>query len=556
VSDQPTAWVVVEHPDGHREHVRLTLALTTIGRSEQNVVELLDPKLSRFHCEIERRGRDYYLRDCNSRNGTEVNGERAIGPTRLADGDVVTLGRSAITYHRTRPDELGGDERVVIHPPSETGGEATVEATPEARKRETRSFDPRRTVTLSEVAPIIRGGPWRALAEHSQRVLDAATRPEVLEEAARGGVALLQGRGVLISLGSDPDVPSVAFADGLDVDGQDRCLELVSRVLAKRGVVVQDRRGVGLPLFSRESLMGALVVHDLPREVVEKAEEVEAAAKFANLVGRSLSGSYLIEEVRRDERAAGARRVAHDLRYWLRPEGLPEVAGLDLAVVAAASDDVGRDFWDCLRGPPRAGREEVYVALGDVPDGGAPPRTGLRRRGERSLLSLLGQAEVRGALRSLVEALPRTAEILVEVDKALRRQAVVDRAALALLRYDPEGGALRLAGAGHEPVLVRRADGAIEAVAATAPPLGTAESPPIDERDLRWGPGDEVVLVTSAGGEAARRHHGEEGLTHVLAKAPTGGTAHALASGVVDELLRQAGSTEVEGLTVVALRRV
>lgn len=41
------AWLVVHQPDGARHHHRLTLALTTLGRSEQNVIEVLDPKLSR-----------------------------------------------------------------------------------------------------------------------------------------------------------------------------------------------------------------------------------------------------------------------------------------------------------------------------------------------------------------------------------------------------------------------------------------------------------------------------------------------------------------------------
>ena len=65
-------WLAIQRHDGTHDQVRLTLALTTIGRSEQSVLELLDPKLSRFHCEIERYADGYYERTMTERLMNEI----------------------------------------------------------------------------------------------------------------------------------------------------------------------------------------------------------------------------------------------------------------------------------------------------------------------------------------------------------------------------------------------------------------------------------------------------------------------------------------------------
>jgi len=67
------AWLTIDS-EGERRHVRLDLQLTTIGRNEANVVDLHDKRLSRFHCELRRRGEEYLVHDCGSRNGTKLNG--------------------------------------------------------------------------------------------------------------------------------------------------------------------------------------------------------------------------------------------------------------------------------------------------------------------------------------------------------------------------------------------------------------------------------------------------------------------------------------------------
>jgi hypothetical protein len=101
--------IVLEH--GERRHVRLDLSVTTIGRSEQNVIDLPDSRLSRFHCEIHKRGDAFVLRDCGSRNGTRLNTDELEAEADLKAGDVIEIGRARMTFAAERPAELARDDQ-------------------------------------------------------------------------------------------------------------------------------------------------------------------------------------------------------------------------------------------------------------------------------------------------------------------------------------------------------------------------------------------------------------------------------------------------------------
>ena len=72
----------------------------TIGRSENSRLALTwDPEVSRTHAQLELVGDDWTLVDDGlSRNGSFVNGERAVGRRRLEDGDMMRIGRTPILF--------------------------------------------------------------------------------------------------------------------------------------------------------------------------------------------------------------------------------------------------------------------------------------------------------------------------------------------------------------------------------------------------------------------------------------------------------------------------
>jgi predicted component of type VI protein secretion system len=89
--------------DGEGRQVIRTLARhgsLTIGRREEADIAIpWDPELSRLHASLDLRAGEWTICDDGySQNGTWVNEVRLAGRRRLADGDLVRVGRTMIAY--------------------------------------------------------------------------------------------------------------------------------------------------------------------------------------------------------------------------------------------------------------------------------------------------------------------------------------------------------------------------------------------------------------------------------------------------------------------------
>src|SRR4051794_35345358 len=69
----------------------LTKTITRLGRGGDNDIVLMDREISRHHAEIRAEGEGYVIADLGSTNGTFVNEQRVTRPTRLRDGDQISL---------------------------------------------------------------------------------------------------------------------------------------------------------------------------------------------------------------------------------------------------------------------------------------------------------------------------------------------------------------------------------------------------------------------------------------------------------------------------------
>jgi pSer/pThr/pTyr-binding forkhead associated (FHA) protein len=121
----------------------------TIGREEDNTIQLNDERVSRFHVKIQEDGGRIILTDLESTNGTRVNGH-PVQMRVLQFGDHLTIGRSLLLY--------GSSEQI----------EASVrQATENAESREE---DQLKTVpTAAPVRnPAGKPGGWRADEEFQE----------------------------------------------------------------------------------------------------------------------------------------------------------------------------------------------------------------------------------------------------------------------------------------------------------------------------------------------------------------------------------------------------
>jgi len=100
-SSRRRSYLVVRRPDGTQVIDVDDRAEIVIGRSSTATVRIDDPKVSREHARILRRGDALELVDLGSRNGTRVNGKVARGRSALSSGDTVQVGEAEILIAET-----------------------------------------------------------------------------------------------------------------------------------------------------------------------------------------------------------------------------------------------------------------------------------------------------------------------------------------------------------------------------------------------------------------------------------------------------------------------
>jgi pSer/pThr/pTyr-binding forkhead associated (FHA) protein len=91
------AYVVVT-VDGNEVARRAVVDSITIGRSTECDVAIIDRKVSRAHCRVERDGNAWRVVDLQSHNGTYVHGQR-MDKAYLHDGDSFEVGHAKVTFH-------------------------------------------------------------------------------------------------------------------------------------------------------------------------------------------------------------------------------------------------------------------------------------------------------------------------------------------------------------------------------------------------------------------------------------------------------------------------
>lgn len=92
--------LILGAPPG-QERRPLARAKTSFGRQDTDIA-LDDPAVSATHFQIEAFGKEFFLRDLDSRNGTFLNGSR-VRYSQLLPGDQITAGKTSLIF-RTSDD--------------------------------------------------------------------------------------------------------------------------------------------------------------------------------------------------------------------------------------------------------------------------------------------------------------------------------------------------------------------------------------------------------------------------------------------------------------------
>ena len=177
---------------------------------------------------------------------------------------------------------------------------------------------------------------------------------------------------------------------------------------------------------------------------------------------------------------ARERKIAETLQLSLLPRRVPDVPGTHMWARYLPGTDlvVGGDFWDVIELP----MQRLLLVVGDVAGRGEPA------------------AIVMGRLRTVIRAIADIDVTPASLTAALNRFLVdhEDEMATCLCALlDQTTGTVRVANAGHPPLLLIGADGATNFCGgATGVPLGVRPFTTYGEERFTVVPGDTLVLFT------------------------------------------------------------
>jgi sigma-B regulation protein RsbU (phosphoserine phosphatase) len=232
--------------------------------------------------------------------------------------------------------------------------------------------------------------------------------------------------------------------------------------------------------------------------------------------------------------------VARDIQLAMLPQGTYRSPGMEAHGETRPANTVGGDFYDLV--PLEDGR--LVLALGDVAGKGSPA----------ALLMALLLAMLRTLLQEGLEPGP----MLERINTQVLRHAPGSRFVTLFLAIVDPGGRMTWVNAGQNPPHIRRADGRIETLPATAVALGMFPSTTYASQETMIEPGDLLVAYSDGITEAENPEGqpfdeaGLDGIVEAWAPAST----PEITTAVLAAVTRHVQETRfADDLTILVLKR-
>jgi len=168
---------------------------------------------------------------------------------------------------------------------------------------------------------------------------------------------------------------------------------------------------------------------------------------------------------------------------------MPELAGCELAARNRPAFPCGGDYYDVLPTAEDGEQGPYLLCVADVSGNGLPA----------SLLMSNFQA----TLRTSLWYRPALKELAVLANRLLHARIPPDRYLTAILAdFEPSTGRCSFVNAGHDGGVLMRADGKVDVLETTAPPLGLLPDASFLSAQIQFLPGDVLHLYTDGVPEA------------------------------------------------------
>ncbi len=471
-----------------RRTIPIERPLMTVGRRSECDVRVTGADVSRQHAELVNEGGKILLRDCGSKFGTFINGEK-ITERELKPGDSIGLGQTSDTS--------------IVFALGDTGVSGEQLATSAATE-------------LRHMAALLEGlraiGSGKVLEEVLALVLDSAIE---VTGAERGFIMLandqqqlelklVRARGKMTLGGrtfeTSRKIPEIVFSTGQQRIVEDLlegdlasahvgtvalgirhvlCAPLRLMRYVERGEQESLDRMIGvLYLDSRER--GALTSASVQASLETLSAEAAIAIENARLYREALDKAKIEQEL----------KVAAGIQQALLPPGNHNGKFFVASAASLACRSVGGDFFDYIDLPSG----NAGFILGDVSGKGSPA-------------ALLASA-VLGMFSSEATYHTGAASPIARINAGLFRRAIAAKFLTAFYCILAEDGSLTYTNAGHNPPMVISKKG-IQRLETGGLVLGLFEGATFDEETIQLEKGD-ILLVYSDGVTEAVNVAGDE----------------------------------------------
>ena len=238
--------------------------------------------------------------------------------------------------------------------------------------------------------------------------------------------------------------------------------------------------GLVHPFFDGDNPMGTLTLGRRTLAEPLRAGEVNVIHTFSEFLAQHILRRRHEEAALRASIVKRELELAAAIQRSLLPRSMPVIAGLSLSAHCESAMDVGGDFYGVLPW----GETGVFFMMADV-------------MGKGVGASMMA-AVTRSALRSVPHlyqdpglVLRQTARFLYE---DLDHLGMFVTAVVGTV--DVPSGKVRIASAGHCPVLITGPDGGVQEIPACGPPLGLLEEMEYPATEVDFPPGSHMLVFT------------------------------------------------------------
>lgn len=534
--------LVISGPEGSPRTVQLSAENLSLGRSADNDLAYpQDPWLSRNHLCFERQNGSWFVRDCESRNGTVVNATSLKQRYRLRQGDRIYAGHLTIEVRESPPLP----QRPLIS------------FVPQEQKVPVETIVTNLDKVLGKTAtPTASNRFVRALIRAGQELAVHRPLAEVFGAILNLSLAAMNSkRGVILTLEGAELAVRASKGEGFSISTavRDRVLSEKCSLMIKDAqaddlfrrqesiVLHRVRSMMAVPLQTGNRVIGLIYVDNGAVIHPFSQEDLDLLTVMANIAAIRIEHARLAAIERTEQLMQSELAQASEIQRGLLPAEAPLYAGYEMASHNIPCRSVGGDYYDFV--PYRDGR--LALIIGDVSGKGMP--------------AALMMSSLQARVEMLAENQPDPASAVGVLNRNLAARCPLGKFITffyALL--DPASGSLAYSNAGHNYPLLLRSDGTVERLAGGGIVLGLSPAARYDLESVQLRPGDLLALysdgITEAS-DAEGQEFGEQGLIDFLTAHRSEACADVVSS-LVEHVRRWSGDNSfADDFTIVLVRR-